>query len=341
MDSERASASSAYYGTSETQSQFRYEIASLPREFLYEDLKTATNNFGHKLGRGASGSVFKGELKDKTAVAVKRVERAEYGELQFRKEVGAIASVQHVNLVRLRGYCSHQTEIWGAFFIVYDFFPNGSLENWIFPRRDAQDGPCLPWKLRYRVAVEIAKALVYLHHDCRERILHLDIKPENILLDDKLHAVVSDFGLSTLMKKDESIVHSAPRGTHGYIAPELILRHGMEKSDNFRMSEKCDVFSYGVLLIDMFFGRRLTETDGRNPPVVRLEFSKDMWQRLAKRKLEDKIDKRLMKDRKFNEQEACTLLHAALWCLEEDPMKRRDMRQVVDMLEGRKGCSIL
>ncbi|KAF6140002.1 hypothetical protein GIB67_020393 [Kingdonia uniflora] len=305
MDSERASASSPYYGASETQSQFRYEIASLPREFLYEDLKTATNNFGHKLGRGASGSVFKGELKDKTAVAVKRVERAEYGELQFRKEVRAIASVQHVNL------------------------------------RDAQDGPCLPWKLRYRVAVEIAKALAYLHHDCRERILHLDIKPENILLDDKFHAVVSDFGLSTLMKKDESRVHSAPRGTKGYIAPELILRHGMEKSDNFRMSEKCDVFSYGVLLIDMFFGRRLTETDGCNPPVVRLEFSKDMWQRLAQRKFEDKIDKRLMKDGEFNEQEACTLLHAALWCLEEDPMKRRDMRQVVDMLEGRKGCSIL
>ncbi|KAF6165054.1 hypothetical protein GIB67_000638 [Kingdonia uniflora] len=183
------------------------EVARLPREFCYEDLKKATRNFQHKLGRGGSGSVFKGVLKDGTLVAVKQVERKEYEERQFKAE-----------MLQLQ---------------VYNMF------------------------ILYKAAVDVAKALAYLHENYNRKILHLDIKPKNILLDENNHAVVSDFGLSSLINKKESGVHTISRGTPGYKAPKLLLGHRIsEEFYNLGISEKCDVFSYGVLLLDMFFGKR-------------------------------------------------------------------------------------
>ncbi|KAF6162830.1 hypothetical protein GIB67_029099 [Kingdonia uniflora] len=331
MNSQRASSSSSSTYTLR-------ELARLPIEFNYGDLKKATNNFRDMLGSGGSGSVFKGKLDDGTPVAVKRVERAEYGERQFEAEISSIASVQHINLVRLRGYCSHMTKTREDFFIVYDLFRKGSLENWIFLGKDeGQSGQCLPWKLRYRVAIDIAKALSYLHHDCRPRILHLDIKPENILLDDDFRAVVSDFGLSKLMTKDESKVYTIIRGTNGYRAPEWLSGHGI--------SEKCDIFSYGQVLLDLFFGQRYVclDEDGNdiytnngNSVLEQRAFHAFMWEKLTQKELLELIDKRLMQDVKVNEKEASSLVNAALCCLKEDPEKRLgDMRQVVDMLEVR------
>ncbi|KAF6146929.1 hypothetical protein GIB67_036648 [Kingdonia uniflora] len=288
------------------------EPARHPREFLYEDLVMATNNFRteDKLGSGGSGSgsgsgsVFKGILMDGLPVAVKRVERVEYGKRKWD------------NLLH-----------------------NGSLDTWIFHTTDGLIGRFLPWKLRYKVAVDIAGALVYLHHDCCPRILHLDIKPENILLDEKLGAVLSDFGLSKLMNKDESEVYTAMiRGTAGYMAPKWFL--GNPISDN------CDIYSYGKVLLDLFFGQRYVCLDsdgndiyikGGNSALELRTFHAFMRDKLKQKSLVDVIDKRLMEDGKVDEKEANSLLHAALCCLEEDPKKRpRDMLQVLQMLEASK-----
>ncbi|MCI26640.1 putative receptor-like protein kinase, partial [Trifolium medium] len=156
--------------------------------------------------------------------AVKRIDAEERGEREFKSEVAAIANVQHVNLVRLFGYCNSSKA------------PRESQRR---PRRSG----CLSWNLRYKVAIDVAKGLAYLHHDCRSRILHLDIKPENILLDECFRALVSDFGLSKLTGKGESHSVSAIRGTRGYMAPEWLLEQGI--------SDKTDVYSYGMVLLEI------------------------------------------------------------------------------------------
>ncbi|KAF6143598.1 hypothetical protein GIB67_012397 [Kingdonia uniflora] len=294
------------------------KVTRLNGEFQYRDLKKATNNFRDKLGSGMSGLVFKGKLDDGTLVAVKN----------------------HAHLVCLRGYCSPTTE-GGTFFIVYDLFPNSSLDNWIFPVKDGQNGGCLTWKQRYRIAIEVAKALGYLHHVCSRRIFHLDIKPENVLLDDDFQAVLSDFGISKLMSKVESKVHTAIRGTPGYMAPEWYSADGI--------SEKCDIFSYGKLLLDIFFGEQYVcldqdgndiyrrNSEGGNTPEEQQTFHAFMWEKLTQKKLVHLIDKRLVVNGEVDENEANCLVYVALCCLEEDPKTRPgDMRHVVDMLEGRK-----
>ncbi|KAF6165050.1 hypothetical protein GIB67_000634 [Kingdonia uniflora] len=293
--SQRASSSSTYYSaldstaspnvmTTNENTKLR-EVAGLPREFGYEDLKKATRNFQHKLGCGGSGSVFKGVLKDGTLVAVKQVERKEYGERQFKAEITAIASVQHVHL------------------------------------------------FRYKATVDVAKALAYLHEDCNRKILHLDIKPENILLDENNHAVVSDFGLSRLMNKEEGEVHTISRGTPGYIAPEWFS--GSEESDNLGISEKCDIFSYGVLLLDMLFGKRNVCFNVKGNRLNYYTYLSDIATFKKDNVLLKLIDKRLFEVGEVDIMEARLLLSTAIDCLEEDPTKRPDMRQVADDLDNR------
>lgn len=147
---------------------FLRKVAGVPTKFRYRELEEATDGFRSLVGRGGSASVFKGILNDGTEVAVKRIDGEDGGgEKAFKSEVAAIASIQHVNLVRLLGYCIAST---GPRFLVYEFVLNGSLDNWIFPKMGSAGGRngCLPWNFRCRVALDVAKALSYLHHDCRQ-----------------------------------------------------------------------------------------------------------------------------------------------------------------------------
>ncbi|KAF6145675.1 hypothetical protein GIB67_002769 [Kingdonia uniflora] len=282
------------------------QVTRLNREFQYKDLRKATNNFRDKLGGGMSGSVYKGKLDDGTLVAVKKIEGEANGQRVFQAEISIIEIVDHAHLVCLRGYCSHITQTEGTFFIVYDLFTNGSLENWIFSRKAGQNGEFLSWKQSYRVAIEVAKALSHLHHDCSQRILHLDIKPENVLLDEDFRAILSDFGLSKLMSKDKSKTHITERGTYGYKAPSGTWLMGYQRN---------------VISIIM----------------EQQTFHAFMWEKLTQMKHVDLIDKRLMANGEVDENEASCLVYVALCCLEEDPKRRPgDMRHVVDMLEGRK-----
>ncbi|XXG47683.1 hypothetical protein AAC387_Pa02g2285 [Persea americana] len=308
---------------------FLRKAAGLPAKFRYEELEAATDNFKALLGRGSSASVFKGILDDGTPVAVKRIEGAEHGEREFRSEVAAIASVQHVNLVRLLGYCCVPG---GGFkYLVYEFIHNGSLDSWIFPRRGGSfngEGACLPWSLRYKIAIDVAKALAYLHHDCRSRILHLDVKPENILLDESFRARMSDFGLSKLMGRDESRVVTTVRGTRGYLAPEWLLENGI--------SEKSDIYSYGMVLLEIFGGRRNVRLvgDGSNSQRKWSYFPRIVSEKVKEGKLMEVLDEKL-KGGGVEEREVRVLVNVALWCIQEKAKLRPSMARVVDMLEGR------
>ncbi|KAL5572984.1 hypothetical protein UlMin_022581 [Ulmus minor] len=318
---------------------FLRKVAGVPTKYRYEEIAEATDNFQAFIGQGASATVFKGILGDGTSVAVKRIDGDhEHGEKEFRSEVAAIASVQHVNLVRLLGYCCVPG---GSRFLVYDLVSNGSLDSWIFPKKQSQirhrqRGGCLSWDLRYRVAIDVAKALAYLHHDCRSRILHLDVKPENILLDDSYRAVVSDFGLSKLMGKDESRVLTTIRGTRGYLAPEWLLENGI--------SEKSDIYSYGMVLLEMLGGRRNVsfEEKGDEKDKSRRKwhyFPKIANEKLKQGKIMEVIDQRLIVEnggKNIDEREVKRLVYVALWCIQEKARLRPTMPSVVEMLEGRR-----
>ncbi|KAK9029708.1 hypothetical protein V6N11_026812 [Hibiscus sabdariffa] len=308
---------------------FLRKVAGVPVKFRLKELEDATDNFRALLGQGGSASVFKGILSDGTAVAVKRIDGEEHGDKEFRSEVAAIASVQHVNLVRLLGYCCLPR---GPRYLVYEFIPNGSLDHWIFPgngTKNCLEG-CLSFDLRYRVAVDVAKALSYMHHDCRSTILHLDLKPENILLDESYRAIVADFGLSKLMGKDESRVVTTIRGTKGYLAPEWLLEHGV--------SEKCDVYSYGMVLLEMIGGQRnVTVIENGSDKSQRKwqYFPKIVRDKLGEGKVIEAVDHRLVEAGAVDERQVKRMVHVALWCIQEKPKLRPSMAHVVEMLEGR------
>ncbi|KAK9156052.1 hypothetical protein Sjap_003532 [Stephania japonica] len=160
--------------------------------FRYKDLKIATKNFSNKLGSGGFGSVFKGTLPDSTAIAVKKLEGVSQDQKQFRNEVSTIGIIQHVNLVRLRGFCSEGRKK----MLVYDLMPNGSLEKYLNLQNDSR---ILNWQQRYQIATGVARGLAYLHEKCRDCIIHCDIKPENVLLDADFSPRIADFGLAKLL----------------------------------------------------------------------------------------------------------------------------------------------
>ncbi|XP_073005739.1 G-type lectin S-receptor-like serine/threonine-protein kinase At2g19130 [Typha latifolia] len=281
--------------------------------FRYSDLQLVTKNFAEKLGGGGFGSVFKGLLPDSTVIAVKKLDGLHQGEKQFRAEVSTIGIIQHLNLVRLLGFCSGGTRR----LLVYEYMPNGSLDKQLF-----QNTPTvLDWNTRYQIALGIGRGLVYLHEKCRDCIIHCDIKPENILLDASFIPKVADFGLAKLVGRDFSRVLTTLRGTIGYLAPEWIT--------GVAITAKADVYSYGMMLFEIISGRRNTEQGegGRASFFPTLAATK-----LIEGNLEGLLDPRLDGDANFEELErACKV---ACWSIQDDESSRPTMGQIVQILEG-------
>ncbi|XP_066310453.1 G-type lectin S-receptor-like serine/threonine-protein kinase At2g19130 isoform X2 [Miscanthus floridulus] len=285
--------------------------------FTYRDLRLVTKNFSEKLGGGAFGSVFKGALPDPdaTLVAVKKLEGVRQGEKQFRAEVSTIGTTQHVNLIRLLGFCSEGSNR----LLVYEHMPNGSLDRHLFGASSSHG--VLSWDARYQIALGIARGLDYLHEKCRDCIIHCDIKPENILLDDALVPRVADFGLAKLMGRDFSRVLTTMRGTVGYLAPEWIA--------GTAVTTKADVFSYGMMLFEIVSGRRNVgqRADGTvdffPSTAVSLLFDGDV---------SSAVDGQLGGNADVAQVErACKV---ACWCVQEDESLRPSMGTVVQVLEG-------
>ncbi|XP_030484528.1 G-type lectin S-receptor-like serine/threonine-protein kinase At2g19130 [Cannabis sativa] len=283
--------------------------------FRYRDLQNATKNFSNKLGEGGFGSVFKGILSDSTEVAVKKLESVHQGEKQFRTEVSTIGTIQHVNLVRLRGFCSQGTKK----LLVYDYMPNGSLNTHLFCEKGSN---ILDWKTRFQIALGTARGLVYLHDKCRECIIHCDIKPENILLDAEFNPKVADFGLAKLVSREFSRVLTTIRGTRGYLAPEWI--------SGVAITFKADVYSYGMVLFELISGKRNTEIceDGK----VRFFASQAASHIVRGGDVLSLLDPRL--DGNADIEELKRVCVVACWCIQDCEFQRPSMSRVVQMLEG-------
>ena len=282
--------------------------------YKHGDLRRATKNFSQKLGEGAFGSVFKGMLPNSTAIAVKQLKSMDQGEKQFRAEVGTIGVIQHINLIRMRGFCANASKR----FLVYDYMPNGSLQSLLLGKNPIM----LDWKARYHIVEGTARGLAYLHEDCRDCIIHLDVKPENILLDSEYSPKLADFGLAKLLGRHHSRVLTTMRGTVGYLAPEWFSGEAI--------TPKADVFSYGMLLIEVISGRRNREglDDGvENYRPIRLANAVNKGEDLFAL-----LDCRL--EGQADGDELSRACKVACWCIQEDEKDRPTMKQVVQILEG-------
>ncbi|KAM0836531.1 hypothetical protein ACQ4PT_062268 [Festuca glaucescens] len=290
-------------------------LQGTPTRFTFQQLEVATEQFSEKLGEGGFGSVFKGQLGEDT-IGVKRLDRAGQGKREFLAEVQTIGSIHHINLVRLFGFCAEKSHR----LLVYEYMPNGSLEEWIYCRDD-NTSPMLEWRVRCKIITHIAKGLAYLHEDCMKRIAHLDVKPQNILLDDDFNAKLSDFGLCKLIDRDMSQVVTRMRGTPGYLAPEWLTSH---------ITEKADVYSFGVVVMEIVSGRKNLDTSrsGESLHLITL-----LEEKLKNDHLVDLIDKK-SNDMQAHEQDVIQMIKLAMWCLQIDRKRRPKMSEVVKVLEG-------
>ncbi|CAN0903972.1 G-type lectin S-receptor-like serine/threonine-protein kinase At2g19130 [Linum grandiflorum] len=273
--------------------------------FNYRDLQAATKNFSERLGGGGFGSVYRGVLTNSnTIVAVKKLE-------------GTIGTIQHVNLVRLIGFCSEGDH---NKLLVYEHMPNGSLDSRLF--HDHDRNATLSWKTRYTIAVGIARGLMYLHDKCRDCIIHCDIKPENILLDTNMSPKVADFGLAKLVGRNFSRVLTTMRGTRGYLAPEWI--------SGTPVTAKVDVFSYGMMLFELVSGRRnLGKSEDGLPSFFPIQAMNVINEN---EDLFSLLDPKL--DRKGDVEEIVRVCKIACWCIQDREDQRPTMGQVVQILEG-------
>ncbi|WMV42036.1 hypothetical protein MTR67_035421 [Solanum verrucosum] len=258
----------------------------MPIRFSYKELQNATNNFSIKLGQGGFGSVYQGVLPDGARLAVKKLEGIGQGKKEFRAEVSIIGSIHHLHLVRLRGFCAEGTHR----LLAYEYMGNGSLEKWLFKKNKEF---LLDWDTRFNIALGTAKGLAYLHEDCDVKIVHCDIKPENVLLDDHFLAKVSDFGLAKLMTK------------------------------------KSDVFSYGMVLLEIIGGRKNYDPSQSSE---KSHFPSYAFRMMEEGKLEDLIDRNLKVEEE--DERVSIAIKVALWCIQDDMSLRPSMAKVVQMLEG-------
>ncbi|CAM8909005.1 unnamed protein product [Rhodiola kirilowii] len=311
-----------YYSLNKRKSLRRAMETSLifsgaPLNFTYRDLQHRTANFSQLLGTGGFGSVYKGSLGDGCFIAVKKLDRIlPHGQKEFITEVNTIGSMHHMNLVRLCGYCSEGAQR----LLVYEFMKNGSLDQWIFPSNKSRE-KFLDWPTRFRIAVDTAKGIAYFHEQCRDRIIHCDIKPENILLDEEFNPKVSDFGLAKMMGREHSQVVTMIRGTRGYLAPEWV--------SNRPITVKADVFSYGMLLLEIIGGRRNLDIsfDAEEfffPGWAYKELTCGSPKNVADRRLEWAVD----------DHELIRALKVGFWCIQDEIVLRPSMGEVVKMLEG-------
>lgn len=214
------------------------------KTFSYETLVAATKNFNvlNKLGEGGFGPVYKGKLNDGREIAVKKLsQRSSQGKTQFINEAKLLTRVQHRNVVNLFGYCAHASHK----LLVYEYVPRESLDKLLFRSHKKAE---LDWKRRFDIINGVARGLLYLHEDSHNCIIHRDIKAANILIDEKWVPKIADFGLARLFPEDQTHVNTRVAGTNGYMAPEYMM-HG-------HLTVKADVFSFGVLVLELITGHR-------------------------------------------------------------------------------------
>ncbi|XP_058115236.1 probable L-type lectin-domain containing receptor kinase S.7 [Magnolia sinica] len=299
-----------------TGKSFRSEIMKGPRPFTYRILRDSTKGFHSSriLGHGAFGTVYKAVLLESgLTFAVKRSKHTHNSKTEFLAELSTIACLRHKNLVQLEGWCSEKGEL----LLVYEYMPNGSLDKVLYEESEA--GTTLKWAHRYKIVVGIASVLMYLHEECEQQVIHRDIKTSNIMLDANLNARLGDFGLARLTDHNKSPVSTLTAGTMGYLAPEY-LQYG-------KATEKTDVFSFGVVMLEVACGRRPIEKDARSQKINLVDW---VWGLYAEDRIIEAADSRLKGE--FENEEMRRLLLVGLSCVNPDCTKRPTMRRVLQIL---------
>ncbi|XP_064967694.1 cysteine-rich receptor-like protein kinase 43 isoform X3 [Musa acuminata AAA Group] len=288
--------------------------------FRYEMLVAATRNFNpkQKLGEGGFGPVFKGRLEDGRDVAVKRLGRgSRQGAREFENEAMLLSRVQHKNVVNLYGYCAHDDDK----LLVYEYIPNESLDKLLFSAEGNGSQMQLDWKRRYQVIVGVARGLLYLHEGAHTAIIHRDIKASNILLDNRWVPKIADFGMARLFPEDQTHVNTRVAGTNGYMAPEYVM-HGS-------LSTKADVFSFGVLVLELISGRKNSAFSPLPDPEANslLEWA---WKLYKKGQRLELLDPAVASTADAEQVAMCVQI--GLLCTQSDPKLRPDMKRVVIIL---------
>jgi hypothetical protein len=328
-----------------TVERFLKEIAGeKPIRFTAQQLAGFTNNYSARLGAGGFGTVYKGMLPNGLTVAVKRLHVGGHGDgwstsqEQFMAEVGSVGRIHHINLVRLFGFCYDAA----VRALVYEYMGNGALDAYLFDRSRDVGVPA-----RRAIAIGVARGLRYLHEECQHKIVHYDIKPGNVLLDGGLTPKVADFGLARLVNRGDTHVSvSGMRGTPGYAAPETLMQSGV--------TEKCDVYSFGMLLLEIV-GRRRNFDEAA--PESQQWWPMEAWARYERGELmmvddaaaainhpsgeicsgsdgEAVVTVAEADDERRCKEAVVRMYQVAFWCVQQRPEARPPMGAVVKMLEG-------
>ncbi|KAL5547606.1 hypothetical protein UlMin_002837 [Ulmus minor] len=297
---------------------YLHNNSSGPQELSYSTIKVATNNFSsqNKLGEGGFGPVYKGKLRKGREIAVKRLSKtSSQGLEEFKNEVMLTASLQHVNLVRVLGFCTTKEEK----MLVYEYMPNKSLDLYLF---DPTRKHVLDWKKRVNIIEGVTQGLLYLQEYSNFTIIHRDLKASNILLDNEMNAKISDFGMARIFRKDEHEANTGRIvGTYGYVPPEYV-REGI-------YSTKYDVYSFGVLLLQIISGKRNSFLYGLNENLNLLEYAYELWTEGEGMKF---IDSTL--DDSSLPCKLLRCLQVALLCVQEYPVDRPSMLEVSSMIKN-------
>ncbi|XP_024157132.1 probable LRR receptor-like serine/threonine-protein kinase At1g56140 isoform X2 [Rosa chinensis] len=289
----------------------------------YSELKTATNDFdpSNKLGEGGFGPVYKGLLNDGRVIAVKQLSAASHqGKNQFITEIATISAVQHNNLVTLYGFCTEGDKR----LLVYEYLVNKSLDQALFA---GERGLNLDWSTRFGICMGVARGLNYLHEESRLRIVHRDVKASNILLDSELIPKISDFGLAKLYDSKKTHMSTQVAGTLGYLAPEYAMRG--------HLTEKTDVFAFGVVALEIVSGRPNCDTSLDEDKIYLLESA---WVLHESKREVELVDSGLSE---FDEEEVRRVINIGLLCTQTSPTLRPSMSRVVGMLSGDIEVTIL
>ncbi|KAL8097118.1 putative receptor-like protein kinase At1g49730 isoform X2 [Apium graveolens] len=283
---------------------------SMFKKFSYKETKKATNNFSFVIGQGGFGTVYKAQFSDGLVAAVKRMDKvSEQAEDDFCKEIELLARLHHRHLVALRGFCIERHER----FLMYEYMANGSLKDHLHT-----PGRTLSWRNRIKIAIDVANALEYLHFYCNPPLCHRDIKSSNILLDENFVAKLADFGLAHA-SKDGSVffepVNTDIRGTPGYMDPEYVFSQ--------ELTEKSDVYSYGVVLLELLTSRRAIQDD-RNL----VEWSQAFM--ASDSTIHELVDPNIGDS--FDVEQLQTIVSIVRWCTQSEGRARPSIKQVLRLL---------
>ncbi|KAL3820056.1 hypothetical protein ACJIZ3_005961 [Penstemon smallii] len=285
-----------------------------PIKYTYSEIKKMTSNFNQKLGEGGYGTVYKGKLQSDPYVAIKMLDQSVANVEEFISEVGTIGRIHHFNIVQLIGFCVEGSKC----ALVYEYLANGSLDKYLFGQRNL----ALRYSKIFEIALGVARGIDYLHRGCDMQILHFDIKPHNILLDEKFNPKISDFGLAQLYPTDNSFISlKTARGTMGYMAQEMFYKN------IGGVLYKADVYSFGMLLMEMA-GRR------KNMNPFAEEESQIYFPLWVYNQIYAGSEIEIVNVNDEERKIVKKIVIVALWCILMKPSDRPSMNKVVEMLEG-------